>query len=447
MLQSDTNTGTKTSGRRFALRSLAALCIKCGAAGLSFLMFVALSRSLGDVGFGQFSFAFSLATILAIVGSIGQRSVILRFASFYLHEQEDAKARGVLRFSYAIVLSGSIIAALGLALMAYSLPSFANQQGLLWSAALLTVALALAEFQPNPQRAAGSVWIALVPRDILFRLIVISVAALAVSGWLPGLNAVTTVLIMSGLLIVLTLAQSFLLPLTNPLRLLRGPADFSEKRKWLSASWGMWGNSVVNAAGRNVAIVILGGLLPAAMVGAVFAALRTAMVLELFLMAINIVAAPLLAAQFGRNDHNGAETTCRRISLMLGLPTLASFLIFVLWGDHILELFGPGYAVVHPELIVISFGYLVSAFSGPTTQIMEMSGHERVHFVMLSVTTGLSLAALPFSVSAWGTMGAAFCISLNLIALNCAAYFYIFRKTGISSGLVNLSFLAKEPRA
>ncbi|WP_254443422.1 lipopolysaccharide biosynthesis protein [Ruegeria arenilitoris] len=441
------NTGTiAKSGKRFALKSLAALSIKCAAAGLSFVMFVALSRGLGDDGFGRFSFAFSLATILAIAGTVGQRNVVLRFASFYLHDHDEAKAKAVVRFSYGIVLLGSSVAALGLALAAAILPAFDGQQSLLWATALFTVVLALAEFQPNPQRAAGSVWCALLPRDVVFRLTVIALAMMAALGMIPALDPVTTLLLMSAFLGGLFLVQSFLVPLTNPVRLMTGAADFSQESRWISASWGMWGNSVVDASGRNVAIVIVGGLLPAAIVGAIFAALRTAMVLELFLMAINIVAAPMLAAQLGKHDFDAAQTTCRRISLMLGMPTLASFLIFFLWGDEVLELFGPGYATAYPELIVISLGYLVSAFAGPTAQIMEMSGHERVHFVMLVVTTGLSLAALPVAVALWGSMGAAVCISCNLIALNTAAYIYIFRKIGISSGLVNLALLFKERR-
>ncbi|NVK12685.1 MAG: lipopolysaccharide biosynthesis protein [Rhodobacteraceae bacterium] len=410
------------------------------------MMFVALSRGLGDDGFGQFSFAFSLATILAVAGTAGQRNLVLRFASFYLHDHDEAKARAAVRFSYGIVLLGSAAAALGLALAAALLPAFEQQQGLLWAAALFTIVLALAEFQPNPQRAAGSVWRALLPRDVIFRLAIIAVAAMAASGMVPAPGPVTVLLLMSAVLGGLVLVQSFLVPLTNPVRLMAGEADFSQMRQWISASWGMWGNSVVDASGRNIAIVIAGSLLPAAVIGTIFAALRTAMVLELFLMAINIVAAPMLAAQLGKNDFGAARSTCRRISLMLGMPTLACFAFFVLWGGQVLELFGPGYAAAHPELIVISLGYLVSALAGPTAQIMEMSGHERMHFVMLTVTTGLALAALPAAIALWGSMGAAICISCNLIALNAAAYIYIFRKTGISPGLVNLALLTKERR-
>ncbi|THH35435.1 lipopolysaccharide biosynthesis protein [Aliishimia ponticola] len=416
----------------FARRGLSAVVIKIGAAGLSFLMFVSLARAMSQAEFGQFGFAFSLATILAVVGSLGQRNLVLRFAAIYLSAGDEAQGRGVIHHSARLVLLGcGGTAAILLLGSVYSIHG-----PLLRATAVLTIALGLAEFLPSPQRAAGRVWLALLPRDIVLRLAMISVAGLAAKGLVPELTAVQTLWIMSALMLALTCVQAMLLPQTRPDAVLTQPRDTQALPEWRSAMWGLWGNSVVNSAGRNLAMVILGVLLSGAAVGAMFAALRTAMVMELFLMAINIVAAPMLASRLHSHATSEAQTICRKVALLIGMPTLAAFLLLVVAGDRVLNLFGAGYAIMHAELVILAAGYLVSALAGPTMQLMEMGGYERAYFKMLVVTTGVSLVALPFAVMWFGTIGAALCIAGNLVVLNIWASLFIHAHMGLTAGLL-----------
>lgn len=422
-------------GSKFAAKSLAAIAIKIGAAGASFAMFVVLARALDRNEFGYFGFAFSLATIISVIGSFGQRNLVLRFASIYFDRGELSAAFTVIRRGYLLVIAGC--GALGLAVGlggAAGLPFIEAPPSVLAAAGGFTLVLGLAEFLPNPQRAAGHVWLALLPRDIVFRLLVIAICGLIMAGLLPRINAAQILWAMVAMLALLVIAQSLMLRATNPFVLARAASDVTDLPQWRATMWGMWGNSVVSSSGRNIAIVVIGAVLSSTSTGALFAALRTAMVLELFLVAINIVAAPMLATRLHDKDYAQVQRICTQIGLMLGLPTLGAFLIFVFGGRQVLDLFGAGYASAHLELVVMSFGYLVSAFAGPTTQIMEMAGFERKYLLMLSVTTGLSLAAIP-AFAAWlGPLGAALCISANLVALNVWAYLFIYRKLGIWPG-------------
>ncbi len=427
-------------GGGFASKSLAAITIKIGAAATSFLMFLMLARAMSQEEFGHFGFAFSLATILAVIGSFGQRNLVLRFASVYLDRGADFKelhAFGVIRYSYRLVFLGTSILAVILILIA-QLPQLESRSGLLTAVAVLVVTMALAEFQPNPQRAAGHVWIALLPRDILLRLGMVALATLPLLGLFPQLTAAGAVWAMSIMTTVLVFCQSLAVPYTSPFKLFRATFDNSDLPKWRQTMWGMWGNSVLNSAGRNIAIVILAVLLPASQLGSFFAALRTSMALELFLVGINIVAAPLLASRLHHSKFIEVQSICKKICLLLGLPTLGSFLLFVFFGDNILELFGVGYSTAYAELLILSTGYLFSAFAGPTTQLMEMGGYERSYFRMLTITTVVSLASIPAATYAFGGVGGAMCIAGNLIGLNLWANLFIFRSTGISPGLIRL---------
>ena len=63
--------------------SLAAFAIKVASAGLSFFMFVALARVMSRADYGIFAFGFSLATFLALVALLGQRTLALRMVPVY----------------------------------------------------------------------------------------------------------------------------------------------------------------------------------------------------------------------------------------------------------------------------------------------------------------------------------------------------------------------------
>lgn len=89
-------------------RSLVSLLIKVATAGLTYAMYVVLSRTMGAAEYGYFAFGLSLATLLSIGGSMGQQTAILR----YWPEEEVADRRGkavdAVRAGGALVLLASL---------------------------------------------------------------------------------------------------------------------------------------------------------------------------------------------------------------------------------------------------------------------------------------------------------------------------------------------------
>ena len=66
-------------------KSLVSLGIKVATAGLTYVMYVILSRLMGIEEYGYFAFGLSLATILAIGANYGQQTAILRVLGRSLH--------------------------------------------------------------------------------------------------------------------------------------------------------------------------------------------------------------------------------------------------------------------------------------------------------------------------------------------------------------------------
>lgn len=411
---------------KLARGGLAALIIKIGAAGLSLLMFLMLARAMSVEEYGRFGFAFSLATLLAVAGSFGFRALVLRFAPAYNADSATELERGIIRYGYGVTALGCGFLGLAVITIALFFPGLDNPSYLI-VAAFLTVALGLAEYQACVMRAITRVTLALVPRDILWRVAVVIACGLVVTGIVPSLTATSGAAMVTTLLLVIVLGQALAHPMTRPASLLVAPARF-EPSKWWRSAWGLWGTLFVREAAPNLSVVLIGLLMSPAATGPFFAALRLAIAMNLFLMASGMVVAPAIARHFHRNEIDIVRRLCLMTVAGVAIPTLAMFMVFVLYGREIIGLFGSGFESAYIALLVLSAGNLVNALSGPTIQIMEMTGAERPYFRIVLVTNLIALLLMVALTPLFGIVGAAIAVAFGTSAWNVRCILYI-RKT------------------
>ncbi len=420
-----------------------ALFIKVGAAGFQFLMFLVLARSMSGPDYGVFGFGFSLGTLLAVGGSFGQRMMVLRFLSVYISEDRAPLARGVLREGFRIVLVGTAVLSL---LVALVLPVFEEEVTtgfLLWTA-LFAVAMALAEYFAFALRAYETMSLALAPRDVIWRLLVILAALPVALGYLPQLDARSAMALITGLLLAVVLVQTLTHPATRPGALLRAPAEY-DRKPWRQASWGLWGTSFVQMAAPNLTVVILGLLLSPEATGPVFAALRIALLLNLFLLAANMVASPTISRFYHQGRYEELQRTCSAIALLASGTALVIFLVLIFFGDRLLELFGPGFGEAHDVLLIVAGAYVVNTLTGPTSVLLELTGHERAAFRLLTGMNILSMAAMVPMTWAFGAPGAATCLALSIAGWNIQAVLYARRKVGLDPSVMGVFYKVKRP--
>ncbi len=424
---------------KLARGGLAALLIKIGAAGLSFLMFLALARAMTPEDFGRFGFAFSLATILAVLGSFGQRALVMRFASIYHQEGKQSLLRGVIRSGYRLVILGCGTLGVATACFGWFWHGLEHRSYYLATGVFILI-LGLAEYQAHLLRAFGGMTLALLPRDILWRAGVIVFVGLSAFSILPLFNITQSIWLVAGILAGTTLGQALYHPATHPKTVIKKGATY-ETRLWRKASLGLWGTSVVQMAAPNLAVVILGVMLSPSETGPFFAALRLAMLLNLFLMASSMVSSPLISVKYKSNDIDGVQRLCSIISLGVTIPTLFGFIGFIFLGRYMLELFGHGFSSAYIPLLILSAGYLIHALSGPTAQIMEMTGNERVYLKIIlgtNLTVILLMSALIYK---FGIIGAAIGVTSALSVWNILIVFWIRKNLNIDPSIQALNSL------
>ncbi len=404
-----------------------ALLLKLGAAVMSFTMLVVLARAMSAEQYGLFGFGFSIATLLSVVGSFGQRNHVMRFAARYIHNNDTPELNGLMRYGLSIVTLGCLALAIALFCAALVLG-----QSYLAAAGLLTLAFGLGEYLPCAMRSFGVVFWALFPRDILWRCLVTAVGLLALS-W-PAMNLTATkALSFSALLLLAIVAVQFLLRRDIGLRRWRAPWTMTNRAEWTQAATGLWGNSIVQVGAPTLSVVVVGVLLPTDETGSFFAAVRTAMILQIFLMAVNIVAAPLISRYLAQDDMPSVQRMCQMISIGVGVPTILAALFFVFYGDVVLSMFGAEFTGAKNILIVLSLGYMVNALAGPTMQLMEMSGHERKFLAITLSTAVMGVALMLILGTLFGAMGVAVAMTLEVISWNVYCIIWIRRNLKVST--------------
>lgn len=410
----------------------AGVLIKAGAAGLSLAMFTVLAWVTDAESFGVVGFCFSLATLLAVGGSFGQRMMSLKDAAI-AHARADNQALSIIgKSSLAISFWGTS----GLSLLiipAWALGVLELDFWVFVAMGLLAAALAFAETAVHFFRGYRSVAFALLPRDILWRLAVL-ITCCAVLAMSLQLSAAAALWLMGLSLLMLTGLQVLSAPhLRSPTP---GPQVAAAARARLRAGLPLWGTSLVQTvSGPVLGPVILGMVISPDEVGPFFAAFRIALVLDLFTLAAGMVVSPLVARGHANKSFSEVHTTLRYSVVLVSLATFISFLVILFAGSRLLSLMNPEFASAAPALTILGCGFLVSVCCGPVLNILELVGQEKLLLRRLAWFNSLCLLAMVPAAYFFGMFGAALCTAALRTVVHINLLLVVKRQIGIDPSI------------
>lgn len=431
-------------------RSLASLVIKVATAGLAYLAYVVLSRVMNPVEYGYFAFGLSLATLLSIGACLGQQTAILRYWPEEMVAGRRDRAINALRSGAALVVITGIALTAGLILAGFILDALDHgPMAHVYAGASLILPMAAAEYFSSALRAQGSVWTALFPRDVIWRL-TLPVAAITffslgviLVGW--------TALILTSALLVLALAVQFWTAGQRKYEIMPGSAGLPQYWRDHSTAtrWFLLG-TVLDSAALNIDIILVGLFVSPESAGIYFNAFRTAGLLTLFMFAITLVAAPMVAQHYHAGEMRKAQAItafCAWAGFLFSLVVFAGFVIF---GDLILSLFGGTHRDGVAILILLSVGLLFDAATGPSRIVMMMTGHERDYVRIFGGITVAGMAVQVAVIPIWGVVGAAAVNMAARILAQLAIAWWSRRKIGLDTSLLGLFLvnrLSDAPRS
>src|SRR4029079_11108822 len=281
-------------------------------------------------------------------------------------------------------------------------------------------------------RAQGSVWTGLAPRDLIWRTALpLAVVALwdggvTLSGW--------AALVLTAVVLGLALAFQYVFARARHYEIAAGSKGL--RSYWAEhgkASHSFFLGTVLDSAALNVDTIFVGLLVAPAAAGVYFNAFRTAGLLTLFMFAITLVVAPMVAQHYHAGEMRKAQAItalCAWAGFVFSLLVFAGFLLF---GDQVMSLFGGSHEQDTLLLIILSVGLLFDAATGPSRIVMMMTGHERAYVRIFGavIVTGM-IVQVPV-ILAYGAIGAAIVNTLARIAAQLAIALYSHRKIGLDT--------------
>ena len=390
-------------------RSAGSLGIKVATAGLTYITYVVLSRTMTQSEYGHFAFGLALATVLAIAAAVGQPTAILRFwPEALVAGRRDAALRAIRSGTTLIIIASlAIIAVLAaLVFVVTNTVTLDDTTNHFYGAAFLVLPMALAEFNSAALRAQGSLWTALLPRDIIWRLsLPIAVIALYAMGIvLSGPDA----LVLSAALLIGALGVQYWSAMQQNLELRlqwAGTRDYWVENGAVSR-WLLLG-ALIETAALNIDIILVGLMDSLEDSALYFNAFRTAGLMTLISYAIVLVIAPMITRAFYAREMRKAQLLATA-SVWVGFSfALVVFLAFLLFGGPILSLFGPAYDDGKLVLVLLAIGLLADAATGPSRTLMMTTGHERTYVYGLGAITLIGFVVQVLVLPYYGMVGLA----------------------------------------
>ncbi len=416
----------------------AAMGVKLSAAALSYAMFVVLARWLGSDVYGQYASAFSAGTFLSFVILAGLHTEALRKLPSLDLRGNDGERRAFLNGTIrALALSGLVMGAIG-ALAAGGTAALGLQwTGMILLSLALGAAMALAEFLASVFRGLGAVSIAIVPRDVLWRVLVLGavlvLAALDVEGGFVSVALLTLLLLFVALAAQVVFGRQLLPPrgeraLPTP----PAPALLWDAR-WLAAA------ALASNLLQPLAVVVVGVVLSYADSGVFFAAQKTAALLSLPLIAMNMIGAPQIARAWAAGNKAEVQRICTHVAVTATAGTAVGLAVVLGFSGSLLAVFNPAYYGKGLVLIILALGNLVNTLAGPTGYLMLMTGHEK-RFVLISAVAQVSgVVTVLIGGALFGIVGAGLGEVVGVAIFNVVIWRWGWRKLRIDSSFFSLA--------
>jgi O-antigen/teichoic acid export membrane protein len=395
----------------------------------AFLLTLLLARSLGAAATGAFYLATTLMTFCAIVAKLGFDTALQRFAGGAAGRDDWGTTLGVYRQASRMTALLCLLAA-----------------GL-----LLVISAPLAEvlLEPGQRSLMIIVSLAVVP----FTWLGIQAAMLKAIGQ-PAWGGFIEVAVLPLMTLLLVVLNSMLMPLSPvsvaacyltaaALSALLGTwllqrrlprhvhPEPLPRQRLLSSCLPLTLVELLNYAMVWSPMLALGLLASTNEAGLYNIAHRLVLQLALVPMVFASITAPRFAALYQQRDLSGLQELARRSTRLMTLFCLPLIVLLIVAGEPVLTLFGDEFATAYPLLIVLLFGQLINIVTGPVGYLLSMTGHEQalrnLLFMMLPLTLILCLLLIP----TYGALGAAWAITLPMIAENLICCWLVKRELGL----------------
>lgn len=399
---------------------------------------------LGAEAWGAFSLGLGVLTIAAIISTLGLDIGLLRLIAEAAGKNEDHTIREVYKKAAIIAVPASILVAaiiwLNVDFLATNLFKKPELKNVFILAAISVIPATIINI--NSQSIRG---FKLVPQFVFLNFVGRFLFALA---FLPlaimlfrnsGLEL--TISYLMGLGVLMILSYYWVIKRVNKVEGKQATNNYTYKSMLAFSLPLMMASSLMFIKGW-VDTFMLGIFMETSDVGVYNVALKLATVISIPLTAVNIIAAPKFAEEYGRRDFDKLGKIALQSSRMIFMMSFPVLIIYLIIPSWLLGLFGSEFEIGSTTFILLAIGYFVNAISGSVGYFLQMTGSQVAfqNISLISVLLGIGLNF--FLIPQLGMEGAGLSTLIGMSFWNLSCVAYIKYKYGIL--MLYIPFITKN---
>ena len=392
---------------------------------LQYLYHIVLAKFLGPSYLGLFVLGLTVISISGAVSKMGLDNGILRYVAMYRGVQDTARIKGTVIRALQLTALGSLIMGtlvfVSSKLIATSIFQKPQLADILFYLAisilffpLMTLALSVC------QAFYIAKYTALVQNMLLPGLNIILASFFFVLGWKVG-GAVAGYVIATFIAFGVSL---YFLRKTVP-NLTKDTETVYETNKLLRYSLPLLIVSFIDFIILWTDTIMLGVFRSSAEVGIYSAAVKTSMLLILFLLSFNFIFAPVISDLYNRKELKKLENMFKTVTRWAFTLTLPVFLITVFWSKEIMGLFGKEFTIGYSSLVILSLGRIINAGVGSVGNILIMTGKTAITLFIAIIILIVNIILNWLLIPKYGILGAALATTISVTLYHLTRLFEV----------------------
>lgn len=425
--------------KEFYKGSLQVFLLRISWAVIGFVGQILIARTLGVESYGQYSLIFAWLAVLCLPGRLGFDESSVKFVSKYLATEQIPRAKAFVRYAtrYAIVASLLISVSGYFILTQWQLvsPSVLNA----WLIALLCLPLmCLNAIRQGVLRGLKQFVYSQLPDSSVRPLIVIVLIIIASYGLGWRIDLAAVMWISFAALIVAFLLGGWWLGQLMPQNTANSSSHTSSDNWLKTSAWMAVLSSSILILSRTD-ILMLGAMREASELGMYSAAVRLATLFTFGLAAVNMAIAPLISKAHANGDTHGMQQLMRKAALIsMGVSACLAVAMW-LFGGFALSLFGEQYTQAMGVFYVLAGSHLVSAITGPTSTLMNMTGHHKRVAILFALAAVVNVFLNYLLIPSYGLMGAAVATLVSASLWKLYSIYFVMTALKLKPGLLSFT--------
>lgn len=387
--------------------------------GLRYFFELIVARKLGAELFGLFFLGLAILKITELISTLGLHRGAVRYVALFMGEQDKERTKGTIILALkTVIIVGLVFSLLTIFLSKFIAINIFHNANLTHVIILFSIAIpftAVTVIITFSTVGFKTMKYLVYIRELFepsLRILIITI--MFTLGWklFGALFAFVTSLIMGTFLAFYYLKRIFPELISTKVK------PLFEYRKILGFSWPALLAELLGLIIIWINILMLGYFETSQEVGIYGAAHRTALLVQIFLLAFNFVFLPVIVDLYNKKEFKKLEKLFKMITKWILLLSFPITLLMIFHASEILNLFGENFRQGAMCLVLLSLMGLVNSVGGSSGSLIMMSGRSRINLLNSIITVSLNICLNLLFIPKFGIVGAAVSSLISITIVN-----------------------------